>query len=129
MVANSTASRKQKGRNLQQFVVATILKHFPALKPGDVLSTSMGAQGVDIKLSPAALEVLPIAIECKAQESLNLWSAWAQCTSNTNKELNPVLIVKRARQKPLAVVDLEYYMSLHADCDKLAKLILTNKRK
>ena len=123
MVANSTASRKAKGRNLQQFVVATILRHFPKLQPGDVINTSMGAQGVDVKLSPAALELLPIAIECKNVEKLNIWQAWAQATANC-KDLNPVLIFKRSRQKPLVVVDLEYFLSLHVQCDDLAKRIM-----
>ena len=123
MVANSTASRKAKGRNLQQFVVATILRHFPALKPGDVVNTSMGAQGVDVKLSPAALELLPLAIECKNVEKINIWAAWGQAMANS-KELNPVLIFKRSRQKPLVVVDLDYFLALHAQCDALGKHIL-----
>lgn len=128
MVANTVQSRKAKGRGFQQLVVASILKHFPALEAGDVVSTSMGAPGADIKLSPAALRVLPLSIECKAVEKLNIWAAYAQASANS-KNLNPVLIFKRSRQKPLVVVDLDYYLSLHADCDKLARLIQQSKGK
>lgn len=127
MVATTTASRKAKGRNLQQYVVGQILKAFPALKPGDVVNTSMGAQGVDVKLSPAALELFPVAIECKNVEKLNIWQAWAQATANC-KDLNPVLIFKRSRQSPLVVVELEYFLSLHVDNDKLATLLTKGKK-
>ena len=58
------ASRKQKGRHLQQHVRDRILEVFK-LEEGDVESRSMGAGGVDIMLSPKARSVCPLSIECK----------------------------------------------------------------
>ena len=126
MVANTVQSRKSKGRNLQKEVVACLLKYMPFLKESDVQSTSMGAPGVDVKLSAAAQEVFPFAIECKATEKFNLWDAWRQASTNT-KGLNPIVIHRKNRTKAVAIVDLEYLVALHADNDALAKLVLKYK--
>ena len=129
MVANTVQSRKSKGRNLQKEVAAAILRAFPSLEPGDAVSTSMGAGGVDVKLSPAALRVLPFAIECKATESFSLWAAYNQAVANA-KDKVPVVVHRKNRTKAVAIIDLEYLLTVHAECDKLAKLVeqLRNKK-
>ena len=50
----TTRSRKAKGRNLQNLVVAKLLEHAPELEPDDIKGAIMGEQGMDVKLSPAA---------------------------------------------------------------------------
>lgn len=109
------SSAKAKGRNLQQLVVKKIHEMFPTLQEGDVLSTSMGAGGVDIKLSPAARKLFPYSVECKNVESLNVWKAWAQCTTNLVKGTQPMLVIKKNRQEPLVVVTLDEFMRLIND--------------
>lgn len=42
------------------------------LETGDVRSTSMGAPGLDVLLSPAARRVFNLDIECKKVENLNV---------------------------------------------------------
>jgi hypothetical protein len=106
-----TSSAKAKGRNLQKLVVDLILKTFPVLEPDDVVSTSMGAGGEDIKLSPAARKILPLSIECKNQEKLNLYSAWEQTKANA-KGFSPVLVIKKNRTEPLVVITLDHFLSL-----------------
>lgn len=106
-----TSSAKAKGRNLQKFVVAAILQLFPSLEPDDVRSTSMGASGVDIQLSPAARKLLPVAIECKNQESISIWASWKQAMSNAGK-YKPVLVFKRNNQDPLVCISFDYYLEL-----------------
>lgn len=123
MVAKTVQSRKSKGRNLQKEVVSQILKYMPFLDPSDVQSTSMGASGVDVKLSKAAQDVFPFAIECKASEKFNLWQAWEQAESNAGS-LNPLVVHRKSRKKAVAIVDLEYLIQLHADCDKLGRLVI-----
>lgn len=123
MVAKTVQSRKAKGRNLQKEVVSQILKYMPFLHPSDVQSTSMGASGVDVKLSKAAQDVFPFAIECKATEKFNLWDAWKQAEANAG-DLNPLVVHRKAHKKAVAIVDLDYFIQLHADCDKLGKRIL-----
>lgn len=65
-----TSSAKAKGRKLQQHVRDVLLEAFPTLEPDDVKSTSMGAQGEDVQLSPAARKLMPIAVETKARNSI-----------------------------------------------------------
>ena len=105
------ASAKQKGRSFQQYICKQILHYFPTLEADDVMSKSMGAGGEDVMLSPAARKLLPISIEAKNQEKLSLWAAWEQAKANA-KKYQPVLMIKRNRSKPLAVIDLEYFLSL-----------------
>jgi len=62
-------SAKAKGRVFQQDIRDLILKTYPQLENDDVKSTSMGAGGEDVQLSPAARKILPIQIECKRVKS------------------------------------------------------------
>lgn len=122
MVAKTPQSRKAKGRTLQKEVVSLILKKFPELSERDVQSTSSGAPGVDVKLSEKAISVLPLAFECKFTEAFSLWAAWNQASANS-KDLNPIVVHRKARTKAVAIVDLEYLINLHSECDRLAKLV------
>lgn len=109
---SSAASSKAKGRRLQQWVRDLIYGKFPSLEEGDVKSTSMGASGEDIQLSPAARRKLPYSIECKARKSLPLYAWYMQAKANTPAGAEPLLVVKQDRSKPLVVVDAEYFFTL-----------------
>ena len=78
-------SCKNKGRILQKKIVESLYKAFPQLTEGDLRSTSMGASGEDIQISPAARLLIPFSIEAKNQEKVNIWSAYSQCLSNSTK--------------------------------------------
>lgn len=106
-----TQSAKAKGRNLQKHVVKSILRLFSILKDDDVTSRSMGAGGEDVLMSPLARQLLPISVECKARASFAIYKDYEQCSDNS-KSYEPVLVIKGNRQKPLAVVDLEHYLTL-----------------
>ena len=73
----------------------------------------MGAQGEDLMLSPAARAVFPYSVECKNQESINFWNAYAQAVANCG-EHQPLLVLKRNRQKPVVVLDAEHFIQLAA---------------
>ena len=103
-----TSSAKAKGRRLQCWVRDQILETFGSLTEDDVRSTSMGAGGMDIQLSPAAQELFPFAVEAKNQERLNLWNSFEQCEENCGS-LEPVLVVKKNGAAPLAVIDAEFF--------------------
>ena len=124
-----TSSAKAKGRNLQNWVRDQIIKLFPELV-NDIKSTPMGVTGTDIQLSPLAQGKIPLAIECKAQESISIWAAYEQACEGAKLEnkkitkathvpnptlVEPVLILKRNRKAPLAVVDAEYFLQLMQD--------------
>ena len=108
----NTATRKAKGKRLQKYVCNLILKYYSILNDQDVKSIRMGRKGEDVQLSEKAKELIPYSIECKNQEKLNVWSAYDQAESNSGN-YEPLVVIKRNRQKPLVVLDAEYFMKLH----------------
>jgi hypothetical protein len=104
-------SAKAKGRNLQKWVRDLILESFPQLEPDDVRSTSMGAGGEDLQLSPAARKLFKFSVECKNTERLNVWDAYTQACANSGDH-EPLLIMKKNRKKPLVVMDAESFINL-----------------
>jgi hypothetical protein len=107
-----TASGKAKARKLQQMVRDKILEAFPMLEPDDCKSTSMGAGGEDVQLSPAARRLFPYSVECKARASISVYAWYQQAKTNTPKGMEPLLVIKQNYGKPLVVVDLDHYMEL-----------------
>jgi len=78
-----TSSAKAKGRKFQQSIRDRILEAFAdELEKDDVLSTSMGASGVDIQLSPLAQKVFPISVEAKATRKHPAMAEMRQAKSN-----------------------------------------------
>ena len=127
-------SCKSKGRRLQQSVARSILDAFPDLGDGDAVSTSMGAGGEDIRMSPAARERVPLSIECKNVEKINVWGCLEQATKNTPAGASPCLVFTRNRSPVWAVVPWDLLIDLfrrarNAGCDaplppRLEELIL-----
>lgn len=78
----------------------------------DVRSTSMGAGGEDIQLSPAARKLFPFSVECKAFKSFAIYKVMEQAEANCPEGIQPLAVIKADRQKPLAVVDAEYFFTL-----------------
>jgi len=107
-----TQSAKAKGRKLQQWVRNAILELVSTLEEDDVKSTSMGANGEDVQLSPAARKRMPISIECKARKSIAVYSYYAQAQENCPENIEPVVVVKADRKNPLAIVDAEYFLRI-----------------
>jgi len=103
-------SAKAKGRRLQQEVRDAILAAFPELQPGDVRSTSMGAGGEDILLSPAAFRCVPFAIECKNQEALNVWTALQQAAEHS--VMDGLLVFKRNKSPTYVALQLDHFLAL-----------------
>lgn len=104
-------SAKAKGRKLQQWVRDLILESWSDLEGDDVRSTSMGAGGEDVQLSPAARRHFPYSVECKSVEKLNVWGAYEQAAANAGKH-EPLLVMKKNHKKPLVVLDAEAFMEL-----------------
>jgi hypothetical protein len=103
------SSAKQKGRLLQQWVRDTILKYSPSLEPDDVRSTSMGASGEDVQLSPAARKQYPISIECKSRASYAFFKDYDQAVINTPKSCEPVLVAKANHRRPVVIIDADWF--------------------
>ena len=101
-------SAKGKGRRFQKLIRDKMIEAAEDLTSDDIRSTSMGAGGNDILLSTAGKAVYKWAIECKAQERVNIWQAYAQAEANSEDGDEPVVFLTRNRQKPLALVDAEW---------------------
>ena len=71
----------------------------------------MGAGGEDIMLSSRARSIFPYSVECKNQEALNVWKAFEQAECNSGV-YQPLLIIKRNRKEPLAVVEANHFIEL-----------------
>jgi len=111
-MATTPQSRKAKGRIFQQYVRDMILAKFPTLTERDVQSTGMGQSGADVKLSEAAVKLFPYSVEAKNQETVSLWNWWEQTSANTEKGTKPLLVIKKNRKEPLAVVTLKDFMDM-----------------
>lgn len=108
-------SAKAKGRRLQQWVRDTLLKFAPNLEPDDVRSTSMGAAGEDLLLSPAARREFPYSIECKNQEGINIWASLEQAEAGALKcghQVCPIVVFKRNQSKTYVALDFEEFLKL-----------------
>ena len=106
-----TSSAKAKGRRFQQWVRDQLIEKLEVL-PEDVESRSMGAGGEDLIMARSAREKFPYSIECKNQETLNIWKAYEQATENSGN-YEPVCFINRNIQIPLVVVDAEFFVRLH----------------
>lgn len=106
------SSAKNKGRILQKLVRDLLYQTFPQLEEGDIRSTSMGASGEDLLLSPAARKLFPFSIECKNQEKVSIWSAFAQSQTNVVKGTYALLVIKRNRTDPLIVMRLSDFLEV-----------------
>lgn len=80
------------------------------MEPDDVRSTSMGATGEDVTLSPAARKKVPYQIECKNKATSQVHTYYAQAKSHGTHE--PLVIVKKDRDIALAIVSLDHFLKL-----------------
>ena len=103
-----TQSAKAKGRRLQQWVRDQLIEHL-MVSEEDVESRSMGASGEDLIMARDARQKFPFSIECKNQEKLNVYEAYAQAEANSGDH-EPILFMKKNRKKALAVVDAEWFI-------------------
>ena len=113
-----TQSAKSKGRRLQQWV-RNILMEKLDVHPEDVESRSMGSGGEDLIMARAARSKFPYSIECKNQESVNIWNSYAQAKGNAG-EYERLVVLKRNNTKPLVLLDAEYFIALHKVIKELA---------
>jgi len=105
-----TSSAKGKGRKLQQWVRDSLLTTFPSLEKDDIKSTSMGASGEDVLLSPAARKLIPFQIETKSYATFAIYKHYEQAAEHGNHE--PLLVIKANHKQPLVVISAEQFFNL-----------------
>ena len=103
-------SAKQKGARLQNRVRLKLLKRWPKLEEGDLKTAVMGESGLDVRLSPAAKRVIPLDIECKNTETLNIWRAIQQAEANCAPKRVPCVIFSRNHEKDWIALPFDTYL-------------------
>ena len=105
------SSAKAKGRRMQQELMRALLTKFPQLEPDDITSRSMGANGSDLLLSPAARKLIPYDFECKSLARFVGHSYIEQAVSNCPKNATPVAVVKANHKKPVVIMYMDDWLS------------------
>ena len=113
-MAISVASRKAKGRKLQQLICEEFSK-LVGIKWGSdeaIASREMGQSGTDIRLIGDALKIIKLSVECKAQESWSVHSWIDQAKENKLPGTDWILIAKSKRNKPIMFMDFEAFLKM-----------------
>lgn len=106
-------SAKAKGRKFQQQVRDAILEAFPQLEPDDVRSTSMGASGEDILLSPRGRELFNFTVECKSLAKFVGYKYYDQSAIRVTGQTNvPIVCIKQNGREPLVILSLKDFMEI-----------------
>ena len=79
---------------------------------------SAKAKGRRLIMARAARHKFPYSIECKNQESVNIWKSYEQAEQNSGG-YEPIVVLKRNNTKPLILVDADYFVRLHNAFNKL----------
>ena len=105
-------SRKAKARFLQNLVKERILKLFPSLTKDDIRCAMMSENGADIKLmSLTARKLFPYNVETKNRKDFKtIYKHYKQ--THGHGPLEPLLIIKSNKEKPLAIIDMEHFFNL-----------------
>lgn len=105
-----TSSCKSKGRRCSAKAKALMLKYCLELDPDDIVITSSGDTGEDLKLSPKARSFYPFSIECKNVEKLNVYKAYEQACGHGPH--TPLLIHTKNRTPMFATLKFEDLLAL-----------------
>ena len=107
----TTRSAKAKGKRLQNELRQMLLETFTELSSDDIKSAIASEGGEDLKLSPAARALIPIAFECKNTEKIAIWQALQQAEKNANG-YNPVVVFSKNRAPIKVALDLSFFLKL-----------------
>ena len=105
-----TSSSKAKGHLLEALVRDKLIERFGLSR--EQIRIPIGSEkGSDIKLTKSAQLAVPLKIECKSRKSFSLYSYWDQANAHEG-DLEPVVIIKANRRRPLICLDLDYFLGL-----------------
>jgi hypothetical protein len=109
------ASAKDRARVLQKWVcekISDITGH--PWGPDEVISSRpMGQAGTDVRLSGLVRRVIPLAIECKNQETWDLPGWIRQAKQNIAEDLLTwALFIKKNRHEEIVVLDAQFFFAV-----------------
>lgn len=108
------ASAKAKGRSLQQWACARIseLLDLPWGKDELIASREASQSGTDVRLIGEARRRFPFSVECKWQETWAIPAWIKQAESNQREGTDWLIICKKSRAAPIAIMDAERFFAL-----------------
>lgn len=116
-MAISIASRKAKGRNLQQYVAKKIseITGIPYGKDEMIASREMGQSGTDVRLIGEAKKLFPFSIECKYQENWSIPAWIQQAKDNWKKGTDWLLFMRKNRHEEIVCMDAEAFFKIYEE--------------
>lgn len=110
----SVASRKAKGRKLQNWVAEKISKltGYTWGKDEMIAPREMGQSGTDVRLVADAKNAFPYSVECKNCESWSFPEWIKQAKSNQENSTDWLLFVKKNNHEEIVVLDAEVFFDI-----------------
>ena len=99
-------SAKAKGMKFQREVKDKVCQALD-IHPEDIVPTTAGVVGVDLRLSRAARDKFPFSVECKHLAKFSIYKIYDQAAANTLEGTVPMAVIKQNRSTPLAVLKLD----------------------
>lgn len=107
-----TSSAKSKGRRAAAELRSELLSQpGTGLEPDDIVVTSSGETGEDLKLSPKARAVFPFNFEVKNVEKINIWQCIKQAKGHGLHI--PAVVFKKNHQELHICLSLKDFLSLY----------------
>lgn len=120
----TTASRKAKGRHLQNLLAEEVRKTIQISSEHDVKPAIMGERGADLKLSQRARRRFGFFVECKNHERLSIFAELEKLSKavvSANEKLKAkkrrpyrcgLLVFKRNRTEPFVALPLKNFLKI-----------------
>lgn len=106
-----TASAKRKGHKLEALIRDKLISTFK-LSEEDVRIPISGEHGMDLKLSKKAEQIFPFKVEAKSYAKFAIYAYMQQAINHKGEHLEPIVIIKGNRQKPLVCLDFDYFLGM-----------------
>lgn len=103
----------QKGKAFMKHVVELLRHRAPHLGENEIRIGAPGVKSHDIWMTDKACEYYPFTIECKWQESLNIWACLDQAEAqNKRADRSAVLFFKRSRSDVYVAMKANEFLNL-----------------
>lgn len=102
-------ARKEKMHRLQKWAAEKIsqLTCLSWGKDCPIESRPSGENGPDVRLDSEARRLFPLTLECKNQETWDVPGAIRQAKANAYDGTDWLVVMKRSREAPVAILDAE----------------------
>jgi len=113
----SIKSGKAKGRKFQQYIAEKVsqLLDIPWGKDELISSRAGGQSGTDLVLLGKAAKLFRFSVECKSTEKWDVHGAIKQAKANRKKGTDWLLFMKRSRESPVVIMDVDTFFSMQKD--------------